>query len=349
MKRILAALVAALLVVSVAGAQTNVQTPTPAAQGDVKIQPPDPTQAAEINRLNAQVVKLFQQNKLEEALPLAQKALELSERTYGTQHLSIIGALKNLAVIYIEKEKYDAAEALYKRALAIYELTSGVDSPVTGEVLHLLGALRFRKGDYDKAEAYFQHGVAVQEKAFGAEDMNVALPVFRLAEFYMMRGEGKKAEPLYLRALALWEKRPQPNKARIVRALEHYYCLLTSTDRKDDAMAAWKRLSVAENDFKEFAADKELVEGDVINGKALSKPQPGYPEKARLARVSGAVTIKIVVNEQGKVVEARAICGHPLLMGVSEAAARAARFSPTLFKGKPIMVTGVITYKFVLQ
>lgn len=91
------------------------------------------------------------------------------------------------------------------------------------------------------------------------------------------------------------------------------------------------------------------VSGGVLNGKAISKPQPAYPAIARTARASGQVTVQITVDESGRVISASAVSGHPLLRQAAEGAARQARFSPTLLSGQPVKVTGVITYNFVLQ
>jgi protein TonB len=94
---------------------------------------------------------------------------------------------------------------------------------------------------------------------------------------------------------------------------------------------------------------KTIVSGGVLNGKAISKPQPAYPQIAKAARASGTVTVQIVVDESGKVISASAVSGHPLLQQAAVAAARQARFSPTLLSGQPVKVSGVITYNFVLQ
>jgi protein TonB len=85
----------------------------------------------------------------------------------------------------------------------------------------------------------------------------------------------------------------------------------------------------------------------VLNGKAISKPQPSYPPIAREAKASGTVVVQVLIDEDGKVTEARAINGHPLLRKAAEEAARNARFSPTQLSGQPVKVTGVITYNFV--
>jgi TonB family protein len=92
-----------------------------------------------------------------------------------------------------------------------------------------------------------------------------------------------------------------------------------------------------------------LVTGGVLNGKVIYKPQPYYPQDAKAARAQGTVTVRILVDEEGRVVEAKAVSGHPLLREAAEAAARNSRFAPTRLQGQPVKVSGVITYSFVLQ
>ncbi len=87
----------------------------------------------------------------------------------------------------------------------------------------------------------------------------------------------------------------------------------------------------------------------VLNSKAISKPQPPYPAIAKAAKASGTVIVEVVVDETGKVIIANAKSGHPLLRPAAVAAAKAARFTPTILAGKPVKVSGVITYNFVLQ
>ena len=52
---------------------------------------------------------------------------------------------------------------------------------------------------------------------------------------------------------------------------------------------------------------KTVVSGGVLNGKAISKPQPAYPPIAKAARASGTVTVQIVVDESGRVISAAAV------------------------------------------
>lgn len=91
------------------------------------------------------------------------------------------------------------------------------------------------------------------------------------------------------------------------------------------------------------------ISGGVLNGKATSLPQPTYPPIARAAHASGTVTVQVLVDEEGKVLTARAVSGHPLLQGAAAAAARQARFTPTKLSGQPVKVSGVVIYNFAAQ
>jgi len=91
------------------------------------------------------------------------------------------------------------------------------------------------------------------------------------------------------------------------------------------------------------------VSGGVLNGKAISLPKPAYPPIAKAAHASGTVTVQVLIDENGNVVSAKAVSGHPLLQAVAVGAARQAKFSPTKLSGQPVKVTGVIQYNFVAQ
>ena len=91
------------------------------------------------------------------------------------------------------------------------------------------------------------------------------------------------------------------------------------------------------------------ISGGVLNGKAISLPKPAYPPIARAAHASGTVVVQVLIDENGHVVSAKAVSGHPLLQAVAVSAARQARFSPTKLSGQPVKVTGVIQYNFVAQ
>jgi TonB family protein len=61
------------------------------------------------------------------------------------------------------------------------------------------------------------------------------------------------------------------------------------------------------------------------------------------------VVVQVTIDENGSVIAAHAVSGHPLLQAAAVGAARQARFSPTKLSGQPVKVTGVIQYNFVAQ
>jgi TonB family protein len=88
------------------------------------------------------------------------------------------------------------------------------------------------------------------------------------------------------------------------------------------------------------------IGGGVLNGKALKLPLPPYPPVARAARASGSVEVEVTIDEDGNVIAARAVSGHPLLQAAAVAAAREAKFSPIRLSGQPVKVQGMLVYSF---
>lgn len=85
----------------------------------------------------------------------------------------------------------------------------------------------------------------------------------------------------------------------------------------------------------------------VINGIARDLPKPVYPAAATAIHAAGAVNVEVTIDEQGRVIAANAVSGHPLLRQAAEQAARRAVFSPTFLSRVPVKVTGVIVYNFI--
>ena len=82
----------------------------------------------------------------------------------------------------------------------------------------------------------------------------------------------------------------------------------------------------------------------IVNGRAIELPAAAYPKGAR---VSGRVSIKVLIDEQGNVVSADAIDGPAELRQAATQAAMKARFFPTRFLGQPVTLVGTAIYGFV--
>jgi TonB family protein len=116
-------------------------------------------------------------------------------------------------------------------------------------------------------------------------------------------------------------------------------------------MADSSRQNVVASDSEPPPAPRPLlkpVSGGVLNGKALSLPAPTYPDIARRMRQAGKVEVEVIVDENGKVISARAIAGPSVLRDVAVEAAQRARFTPTKLSGQPVKISGRIDYNFTL-
>ena len=85
----------------------------------------------------------------------------------------------------------------------------------------------------------------------------------------------------------------------------------------------------------------------LLCGHAISLPKPSYPEEAKAKKIAGVVRVKIVIDEEGHAIWARAIEGDPLLVDASVKAACQSRHSPQKISGRAVKVSGIITYSFV--
>src|SRR5688572_15544869 len=110
-----------ILAISTAFAQSSPgATPQPPTTAQSEAHPLTSQQVAELRealRLSAEVVKLYNERKYDEALPLAKTALEIRERVLGPDGREVAVALLNLAELYRAKRRYAEALAMYQRVL----------------------------------------------------------------------------------------------------------------------------------------------------------------------------------------------------------------------------------------
>ncbi|HEY0429096.1 MAG TPA: energy transducer TonB [Pyrinomonadaceae bacterium] len=146
----------------------------------------------------------------------------------------------------------------------------------------------------------------------------------------------------------VWELTNEGQTLKINRTMESPRGTNTSEmifAKKDAAQAQADKAQMTDTSKSSLPVPK-VISGGVLNGKAKTLVKPAYPEAAKAVRASGAVNIQVTIDEEGNVISATAVSGHPLLRAASEEAARASKFSPTMLEGVPVKVTGIIVYNF---
>jgi len=86
----------------------------------------------------------------------------------------------------------------------------------------------------------------------------------------------------------------------------------------------------------------------VLQGSAVTKAQPLYPANAKRFNAAGPVEVQVFISETGRVINARAISGHPLLREAAIEAARKWVFKPTTMSGVPVETQLVLTFVFTV-
>lgn len=85
-----------------------------------------------------------------------------------------------------------------------------------------------------------------------------------------------------------------------------------------------------------------------LNARAEKKVDPSYPQTAKMARISGVVTVHVVVDEKGMVESIEKADGPMLLQAAAAQAVRRWKFRPTVVDGQPVRVSGYINFNFSL-
>ncbi|MFY9223693.1 MAG: energy transducer TonB [Blastocatellia bacterium] len=109
-------------------------------------------------------------------------------------------------------------------------------------------------------------------------------------------------------------------------------------------------LAATTTSLGESQTDENIIKRSegVIRGLATNRVSPEYPRAAKEQNVEGDVTVQIIINEEGKVVSAKATSGHELLQDVSVTAAKGWTFKPFELEGKPTRVSANLSFRFKL-
>jgi tetratricopeptide (TPR) repeat protein len=307
----------------------------------------DAPQLIESRELTARVVKLYGEHKYDEALPLAKRALELGEAALGKTDSRLIGPLVNLGDLYVATTHFDDAKSSFERALTLGETNFGPEDLHLIRPLDELGYLLSNKGDYTKAADLLSRSLSIKKKRLQPRDIEVARAARTLGDIYRRNREYAKAESLYQEAIQLYEEAGKKD-AELVEVLNRYLTVLTAENKKDEAASIQAKLAG-------LSAEPGIVEGGVVNGRAVKLVQPSYPLSAPHTYGIRIIRVRVLIDENGKVISAKAEpsatpdMNYPRFAAAAEDAARKSLFTPTLKAGVPAKVNGTIVYQYITR
>ncbi len=307
----------------------------------------DSPQLIESRELTSKVVKFYGERKYDEALPLAKHALELAESALGSKDSRLISPLINLGDLYVATIHFDDAMTQFERALSIGEEAFGADDLRLTRPLDELGYLMSNKGELKKAADLFSRSLFIKEKHLQPGDIEIARAARTLGDIYRRNREYAKAEPFYEQAIRLYEA-TEKKDPELVEALNRYLVVLTAENKTEEAASIRAKLAT-------LSAESGVVEGGVVNGWAVKLIQPSYPLSVPHTYGIRVIRVRVLIDENGKVISAkaeppaRADMSYPAFAGAAEDAARKSLFTPTLRSGVPVKMNGTIIYQFITR
>jgi tetratricopeptide (TPR) repeat protein len=133
------------------------------------------------NALNRQVSQLIEQGKNQDAIPIAERAVEVAKRARGPEHSETADALNNLGLVFQKIGDYARAVPQFQEALRIRQKILGEDHPDTAASLNDLALLYQAMGEYIKAEPFLQKALGIWRKVLGPEHPFTATVLNNLA------------------------------------------------------------------------------------------------------------------------------------------------------------------------
>ena len=120
-----------------------------ATTGSALAQPDD------LAALNQRISELYSAAQYAEAIPLAERSLELIRSQKGQDHVDTATRMAWVALLYRYQGRTAEAEPLFKRTVSILEKALGSDRPDVGLSLHHLAELYRNQGRYAEAEPLY--------------------------------------------------------------------------------------------------------------------------------------------------------------------------------------------------
>ena len=196
---------------------------------------------------NQQFREAFDARKYAEALPFAQKVVELTEEQYGKDARALVNPLTNLGTVHYRLKDYGAAEKEYQRSVDILEKTAGTTDRQLLRPLQGLGSSHFAESEYVDASVALKRAIDLSRNLdglFNAEQLQILEP---LISSYVALDLTQEAEKEQQYALRVAETSYGRMDARMLTPLDRYGRWLEAIGRYTSARLLYARaLTIAE-------------------------------------------------------------------------------------------------------
>ena len=303
---------------------------------------------AEAAKLDREVIKLYHEGKLDEAILRARQVLKIREKLLTPDDALLADSAGNVAMVYLAKRKFDDAESFLKRALSIYERKPADNALILAKTLENLGHVRNSRGDSKKAEESYLRALSIKEKAFASNHDEILLSLSNLADFYDRGKQALKAISLMQRIIPIKEQKSGSSSQELGRLLERMSCLMHNNNQKAEAETVEVRANHILYGAQAGGTKPISLTNEVFACKLIVNPRPELWLKRGFTGGEIKMAVAVEADEAGNITSVRYIGGDPVYKEIAEKAAINAKLRPTIVDGRAVRVEGVINYQFVI-
>lgn len=265
--------------------------------------------------LNAQVqwseVLMRVRQKDKEGAEFLWTAIDRYRKNGGLENKTLVSALSNLGMAYLEVDDYDNAVSLKREALAMSRRLFGQDDPVVEDALRRLGETLSEKGGSSKeAEALLREDMNMTRRLYGERHLYYAQALNALSSELGIQRRDVEAERLARQAVGIIKTISPLPKDSLANALNSWGNALLWLGELDDAEKAFRQV---------HAIDKELTGADSVNAAVslgnlgeIASDRQDYREEERLFREQLRIYEKSLGSKHSRVALALRGVAHAL-------------------------------------
>jgi TonB family protein len=202
---------------------------------------------AERVSVNQQFREAFDARRYADALPFAQKVVDLTEEQYGKDARALVNPLTNLGTVHYRLKDYPEAEKDYQRSVDILEKIAGTTDRQLLRPLQGLGASHYAEEEYVDASVALKRAIDLSRNLdglFNADQLQILEPLIASYVALDLTSEAEKEQQYALRVAETAFGRMD---VRMLKPLDLYGRWLEQLGRYTSARLLYARaLTIAE-------------------------------------------------------------------------------------------------------
>jgi tetratricopeptide (TPR) repeat protein len=296
----------------------------------------------EANKLTRDIVKLYGERKLVEAIEIAKRVIKIRQNKLGPNDLLVGASIGNLAVLHLADDDFLNAEKAFRQSLDIYYKNGPKGEPAAAKTLDWLAHTAFVSRQFDKAEGLYRRAVDLKAKAFGVNHPEYIHSLKELIAFYGATGANAKAANALNDLITIRAKVFGENSRDVARLRLRLACFKYKNNEHAEAVKIESDANHILYQEGTTVATPVTLSEELFDCKLLIRPKPDFGNR----RLSGNVVVEIEIDESGNVAAAKMISGEPIFEVRTLKAALKAKLIPTFIEGQPVKAKGLLTYSF---